>query len=135
MGLPWRRAFPSDASDDRGDDRGDDRNTRADTDADTDRNSDLSEREPARGETDEAACKAEDGDDFAARAFEEIGELREGRGEGRVGARVGGARRQCCDGKRYCKGHGPPELRGVLIDGAGTPGEGERLHMELHLEG
>ena len=135
MGLPWRRAFPSDAADDRGDDRGDDRNTRADTDADTDRNSDLSEREPARSKADEAACEAEDGNDLAARAFEEIREFREGRGEGRVGASVGGAGGEGCGRKRYRKGHGPPELRGVLINGAGTPGEGKRLHMELHLEG
>ena len=29
-----------------------------------------------------------------------------------VGTSIGGAGGQCCDGKRYCKGHGPPELRG-----------------------
>jgi len=50
MGLPWRRAFPSDASDDRGDDRGDDRNTRADTDADTDTDADAELAEWIDGE-------------------------------------------------------------------------------------
>jgi hypothetical protein len=69
-GSAMATRLPVRPSDDRGDDRGDDRNTRADADADTDRNSDLAEREPARSETDEAACEAEDGDDLAARAFE-----------------------------------------------------------------
>jgi hypothetical protein len=68
-------------------------------------------------------------------AHPHVGELREGRGEGRVGARVGRAGGEGCDCKRYREGHGSPELRGALVDGAGAPGEGERLHMELHLEG
>jgi hypothetical protein len=66
-------------SDDRGHDRGDDRNTRADTDADTHRNGDLAERKTPGCQTDQAASEAENRDDLAARAFQKVGELREGR--------------------------------------------------------
>src|SRR3546814_20005085 len=57
-------------------------------DADAHGNSDLAEREAPGGKADEAARKAENGDDLAARAFEEISEFGEGRIEGGVSAGI-----------------------------------------------
>src|SRR3546814_8735666 len=62
----------------------------ADTDPDTDRHRDLAERETPRGKTDQAARKAEHGDDLAARTFEEVGELLQRGIEGGVGTGKGG---------------------------------------------
>src|SRR3546814_8314651 len=84
---PFRRVRIR-CSDDRGHDRGDDRHAGADADADAHGNSDLAEREAPGGKADEAARKAENGDDLAARAFEEISEFGEGRVEGGVSAGI-----------------------------------------------
>src|SRR3546814_5363311 len=73
--MPPSRRDRIRCSDDRGHDRGDDRHAGADADADAHGNSDLAEREAPGGKADEAARKAENGDDLAARAFEEINEL------------------------------------------------------------
>ena len=51
---------------------------------------DLPESEPSRGESNQAAGKAEDRDDLAARAFEEVGEFLQRRVEGGVGTGLGG---------------------------------------------
>src|SRR3546814_5562880 len=75
--MPPSRRDRIRCSDDRGHDRGDDRHAGADADADAHGNSDLAEREAPGGKADEAARKAENGDDLAARAFEEISEVGE----------------------------------------------------------
>src|SRR3546814_3390637 len=86
--MPPARRDRIRCSDDRGHDRGDDRHAGADADADAHGNSDLAEREAPGGKADEAARKAENGDDLAARAFEEISEFGEGRIEGGVSAGI-----------------------------------------------
>src|SRR3546814_19329407 len=82
--MPPARRDRIRCSDDRGHDRGDDRHAGADADADAHGNSDLAEREAPGGKADEAARKAENGADLAARAFEEISEFGEGRIDGGV---------------------------------------------------
>src|SRR3546814_21113923 len=57
----------------------------ADTDPDTDRHRDLAERETPRGKTDQAARKAEHGDDLVALPFEDVGALLQRGIEGGVG--------------------------------------------------
>ena len=84
----------------------------------------LRQREAARRHADEAAGEAEDGDDLAARAFEEVGEFRQRRAEGGVGAGIGGAGAEQEGGRGY-----------DIVAGAAEPGAGQReLHGE-HREG
>ena len=64
-----------------------------------------------------------------------MGELREGRGEGRVSAGIGGARRKRRDCDRDGNVEGTAKFLWAETLDADARGEGERLHVKLRLEG
>src|SRR3546814_20393692 len=80
--MPPSRRDRIRCSDDRGHDRGDDRHAGADADADAHGNSDLAERAAPGGKAAEAARKAENGANLAARPFEEVRKFGAGRIDG-----------------------------------------------------
>src|SRR3546814_5269558 len=77
---------PQERSDRRRHSGRDDRNAGPGTNPDPDRDSDLPHGKATRRQRDNAAGKAEHGDDLAARTLEEVGELGERGIEGGIGA-------------------------------------------------